>query len=148
METWTQLFGTAENSGIYPIEEAVIPDISKAAIQAGMAVFCLDLSNITGKAGFLKAVAKALQFPHHFGSNWDAFEDCLTDLSWIEAGGYILLFKKLENFSRNSPAELAMAHIIFEEAAAYWKQQGIRFFVGFTGEALPALTWKHSRLDI
>lgn len=134
MENWEQLFSKAENSGIYLIEEDVFPDVSKAAAQAGMAVFCLDLTDINGKAGFLNAAATALHFPRHFGSNWDAFEDCLTDLSWIEARGYVLLFQNLENFDHNAPAESAMARTILQDAAEYWKQHGVRFFVGLTGK--------------
>jgi hypothetical protein len=132
MENWKQLFSRAEHSGIYSIEEDSIPSIREAAAQAGIAVFCLDLSDITGKAGFLNAAAKSLRFPHHFGSNWDAFEDCLTDLSWLDAKGYVLLFQKLENFACNAPAELAMACNILRDAAAHWKQHNVGFFVGLT----------------
>ena len=132
MKNWKQLFSQAENSGIYSIEEDAFPEVSKAAAQAGMAVFCLNLADIKGKAGFLNAAAKALHFPNHFGSNWDAFEDCLTDLSWLEAGGYVLLFQNLANFGHEAPAELAMARAILQDAAAYWKKHGVRFFVGLT----------------
>jgi hypothetical protein len=134
MSNWEQLFAKAKNSGVYSIEKDVFPDISRAAAQAGLAVFCLDLAGINGKTGFLDAAAKALEFPRHFGSNWDAFEDCLTDLSWLEAGGYVLLIQNLEDFSHNAPSEMAMAHTIFQDAAAYWKQHGVRFFVGLAGK--------------
>lgn len=36
--------------------------------------------------------AAAFQFPEHFGDNWDAFNDCLTDLEWLRTDrGYVLV---------------------------------------------------------
>ena len=46
------------------------------------------------KEELLKNIAQALGFPDWFGHNWDALEDCLSDLSWREAPGYIVLFEK------------------------------------------------------
>ena len=32
-----------------------------------------------------------MQFPDYFGENWNAFYECLTDLSWMPANAYVLV---------------------------------------------------------
>jgi hypothetical protein len=38
----------------------------------------------------------AWQFPCYFGENWDALEECLTDLEWLPASEYLLLVSNAE----------------------------------------------------
>jgi RNAse (barnase) inhibitor barstar len=48
------------------------------------------------KHDLLRAVASGLKFPDYFGWNWDALEECLCDLSWLDApAGIVLLHKYL-----------------------------------------------------
>ncbi len=48
------------------------------------------------KRRLLQEFAAALQFPHYFGNNWDAFDECMNDLSWIKGSRLVLL---IVNFS-------------------------------------------------
>ncbi len=41
-------------------------------------------SGIADKSELLAWFGTNLRLPTYFGSNWDAFEECLRDLSWIE----------------------------------------------------------------
>ena len=129
MNEWERLFSNAENSALIVAERDVINRISDAARKAKLALFRLDLSRVAGKRTFLKAAAESLGFPNYFGANWDAFEDCLTDLSWHEAEGYVLLIENVEDFANGAPGEIKTARSIFEDAAEYWKGRGVPFFV-------------------
>lgn len=40
----------------------------------------LDGRLLRDKHAFLAAVGRALDFPDYYGDNWDALEECLTDL--------------------------------------------------------------------
>src|SRR4051794_36382752 len=33
----------------------------------------------------------ALQFPYYFGENWNAFNECITDLDWLDARSFVLV---------------------------------------------------------
>jgi hypothetical protein len=35
-------------------------------------------------------LAKQLNFPDYVGENWDGFEECLRDLSWLPVGRVVL----------------------------------------------------------
>ncbi|WGS17227.1 MULTISPECIES: barstar family protein [unclassified Bradyrhizobium] len=42
--------------------------------------------NVTSKAALLVALATQLGFPDYFGNNWDSFQECIRDLSWLPPG--------------------------------------------------------------
>lgn len=130
MKQWDHLFADPRHSGVYDLLPAAVPEFRRAADRSGLELFHLDLAGIDDKTAFLCAAADLLRFPPYFGSNWDAFEECLTDLSWLETEGYVLLVENPDSFRENAPEELATARDILDAAAAFWKEQGVRFFVG------------------
>ena len=44
------------------------------------------------KADFLRAAGEALQFPEHYGQNFDALADCLGDVVAGDSEGWLLLW--------------------------------------------------------
>jgi len=52
----------------------------------------------------------ALIFPGYFGWNWNALTDCLGDLHWLPADGYLII---IENAPRLLPGSAEDRHTLF-----------------------------------
>lgn len=70
--------------------------------------------NITDKAILLSLFSHLLQFPDYFGNNWDAFEECLRDLSWLPEGPVVLAHSDLP--LANEPLNAQTYISVLEEA--------------------------------
>ena len=93
----------------------------------GLNAVRIDLDGCADKAGFLERTAAALGFPSWFGGNWDALFDCLADLSWRPARGYLLVFENTSDMHRHAPEALDTAVTILADAAVAWDERGKPF---------------------
>jgi hypothetical protein len=71
-------------------------------------------------AGLLTECARALDFPDYFGHNWDALEECLADLEWLPAKGYILLLTDAGCVLPDDEAEYETFLEILRDAGEAW----------------------------
>ena len=116
----------ASRSGVYrTTDDAVVLEVVR---ETGMDVVALSFAGVQGKEGFLKKLAEALDFPDWFGGNWDALEDCLSDLSWREAPGWVLIFR---NFDALPGDERGVLVEVLASAAQFWAERGKLFFAVF-----------------
>lgn len=121
-------------SGVYVLAEgSSVTSLEQFANGKGLAFFLVDGKAARSKHEFLNLCAHALGFPEYFGDNWDAFEECLTDLSWHDAGGYLVLLDNFESFFKQSPDDFRIALQIFEDSAAFWSDKQRAFVVLFRG---------------
>lgn len=95
------------------------------APQTRIQVFYLDGRDIFNQEIFLNQIAKAMQFPTYFGANWDALEECLRDLSWYSAQGYVLIYQQPEVFAQAQPEQWQIAYDILQSAVEYWNSTEI-----------------------
>lgn len=113
-------------SGVYRSSRS--DAILDAARAGNLRVVRVGLTGAADKDMLIARVAAALQFPSWFGGNWDALEDCLCDLSWMNAAGYVLLFegaKEVPLVERGTLVE------ILASAAAFWTERKHPFFAVF-----------------
>ena len=115
------LFSGAVAPGVYRTGLRTAPaTLARAAERHGWRAFHLDGRELTTKAQFLEASARALRFPSYSGHNWDAFEESLNDMSWAPAQGYLVVFDGAGRFARAQPDEFAVALDILRESVRRW----------------------------
>ena len=71
-------------------------------------------------ANLFAEFARALEFPDYFGHNWDALEECLADLEWLPAKGYILLITDAEGVLPDNEEEYETLLEILRDAGEAW----------------------------
>jgi hypothetical protein len=123
----------ASRSGVYRAARA--EEIMQAASGSGLFLATIRFGD---KETLLRNIAAALQFPDWFGHNWDALEDCLADLSWRDAAGFVLLFSEAE-----PDDDFGVLTDVLRSSAQSWAARGKPFFALFIDPAsrlpLPAL---------
>ena len=128
MSKLLQRLSDAAKSGVYKTSRS--DEIVQATLGSGIQVAHIQLAGAAGKDALLARIAKALAFPAWFGSNWDALEDCLNDLSWTSAAGHVLL---IEGAQELPPVERGTLVDILGAAAASWAERKRPFFAVFLG---------------
>jgi hypothetical protein len=78
----------------------------------------------------MKNIAAALEFPHWFGANWDALEDCLSDLSWLPPGGQVLVIEDAQPGD-----DLGVLIDVLRSSAEWWAGRGRPFLAIFVDPA-------------
>ena len=99
-----------------------------AAQVLGFAAVSIDFAGCRGKDDAIARFARALRFPEWFGGNWDALQDCLSDLSWMPADGYLLLLEHAPQWREADEESFDLALEILEQAAAAWRTERVPFW--------------------
>ncbi len=118
------------------LHDSTLGGVALLADALGYRLFVVDLAQCLDKACLLERSARALAFPDWFGNNWDAWFDCLADLSWHPpAAGYVIALRNARGLAQAAPEALDTALAILGDAARVWSDRGItlRVFVDTAG---------------
>ena len=126
MSKLLQRLSDASKSGVYRVSRT--DEILNATQESALQVSRIPLAGAADRQALMQRIAGALQFPSWFGANWDALEDCLADLSWLEARGHVLLF---EGTAAVAEDERGILLDVLAAAAASWMERGRPFFAVF-----------------
>ena len=80
----------------------------------------LSGANCRSTNGLFAEISRALEFPDYFGHNWDAVEECLADLEWLPAKGYVVLFTDAQLILPDDDEEFATFLEVLNDAGEAW----------------------------
>ena len=120
--------GDPRRAGVFFVAGEDLATIEAAADDAGLLARRIDLHGCVDKAALLLRLANALDFPAGLGRNWDALDDALRDLSWLQAAGYVLLFDAASELRDADEAGFDTLLEILDNAAGDWGSHEVPFW--------------------
>lgn len=103
--------------------------LAAAARDAMLRFHAADLKGVGSKAELMAALAKGLQLPAHFGSNWDALADCLEDGDWVGTQGCVIALQHAGGYRKGHATDWSTLEDILAEAADFWRERHKPFWV-------------------
>lgn len=117
-----------DKAGVYHLPHTDKKDLVASAKAGGLAVFRINLAKVGDKEHMLAAIAKAIKFPDWFGHNFDALTDCLADMGWNPAEGYLVLLEHCDGIHGKAEEDFVATLQVFQQAADEWRERGIPFW--------------------
>jgi hypothetical protein len=66
-------------------------------LEAGLTVRMIRGAKMRSTSALMDEISAALQFPHYFGENWAALDECLADMEWLlPSKGIVLVVRQAE----------------------------------------------------
>lgn len=125
----SELLVRNEHNGVYHLPASGRPTLERAARQDGIPFFSCDLNGNPDAAHALTVLGDELRFPSTYGHNFDALHDYLTDLSWQEQPGAVLLLSGCDEMVSQAPETFTTLVEVCSAAAEHWRQADTPFWV-------------------
>lgn len=72
---------------------------------------------------FYDSISSQLKFPDIFGNNFDAFDEMINDLDWLEEDSICLIFRNYDDFlSEENDEAREILLTILDDASSEWKR--------------------------
>jgi RNAse (barnase) inhibitor barstar len=128
------LFKTVPPNVVQSIRAFRVTDLQQEAARLGQHFLYAYCAEATTKQQVLACIANAFHFPRHFGKNFDALEDCLTDLAY-KAGpqpGFLIVIEQLPNTPKFDKEARETLLDVFRDAADFWADKKVAFRVFYS----------------
>jgi hypothetical protein len=89
---------------------------------AGFVVRQIQGKKCATPSGVFGEFSRALAFPDYFGHNWDGLEECLADLEWLPAKGYVVIVNDAQCMLPDDEEEYQTLLEVLSDAGEAWSQ--------------------------
>jgi len=120
---------TVRTNIVQSIRAFRVQDLQDAAQSLGHHFLYANLANAQSKQDVLDMIAAQFTFPSHFGKNFDALYDCMTD-PLHKSGpqpGFIVVLEQIPAHAKFDKEAREQLLDIFRDAADYWGDRKIPF---------------------
>ncbi len=116
----------AHPPGVYRWRSRAHPSTIRRELKArNWACHVLDGRIVTSAGALFDDCARLLAFPTWFGRTWDAFTDCLVDLSWLPEAGHLVLWERYGILGEEDLGAWTAAREVFTVATATRHRLGL-----------------------
>jgi hypothetical protein len=129
MNTTPELLKDYVQAGVYAATLAQQDQAKQSALIAGFDCWQMTLSATEPASTLLRQVGQSLHFPEWYGENWDALADCLTDLSWSHAEGFVLLLRESSALHMAQPVLWQTLIELLRDVSHFWRENQVAFWV-------------------
>jgi RNAse (barnase) inhibitor barstar len=128
------LLQTVPPNVVQSIRAFRVTELRDEAARLGQHFLYAYCAEAATKQQVLATIAAAFQFPKHFGKNFDALGDCLTDLAY-KAGpqpGFLVVLEQLPNTQKFDKEAREILLDVFRDAADFWADKKVAFRVFYS----------------
>ena len=95
--------------------------ITRRDVPDGILLVEADAALMMNYESSLRELAAVFQFPDYFGENYNALDECITDLDWLPAEGYLFVIKNSASLMIEEPEhDLGVLLRILYDAGEEW----------------------------
>ncbi|KMQ79959.1 Histone acetyltransferase HPA2 and related acetyltransferase [Candidatus Burkholderia pumila] len=128
------LFATVRPNIVQSIRAFRVQDLAYEANKLGQHFLYAYLGQAQSKQEVLETIATSFLFPKHFGKNYDALYDSLTDFVY-KAGsqpGFVIVLEQLPIAQKFDKEGREVLLDVFRDAAEFWAERKVAFRVFYS----------------